>query len=216
MTGSELITEGKRLARPCVLLRDEGPTDRLAAVWRGPGIVPVFKDSYLHWLTIDCRFLPAGLGPAGGCLSVYTDENDCESGMALYNPSASLAVKEGPVELFATEARSLPPIDAIFRLGSPSVHDWLASQKWQPEWGYNENFKDPTPAREYLRNYQAVCPLYAGGAHAVLGGWHFPWPDGDWEERIDGRLLIWTFEESEPWVEVWGEGEGFRVMQRIT
>jgi hypothetical protein len=53
-------------------------------------------------------------------------------------------------------------------------------------------------------------------AAAVLGGWHFPWPDGDWEERCGESLLAWTIEESEPWVEVWRAASGLRVVQRIT
>lgn len=54
------------------------------------------------------------------------------------------------------------------------------------------------------------------GIHAVLGGWHFPWPDGDWEELIDRRLIAWTLADSEAWVEVWDQGGAFRVIERIT
>jgi hypothetical protein len=32
---------------------------------------------------------------------------------------------------------------------------------------------------------------------------------------LDRPLLVWTFEESEPWVEVWG-GDGFEVKHRTT
>jgi hypothetical protein len=87
---------------------------------------------------------------------------------------------------------------------------------WQPDWGWNDNFKDPDPVLKYDSLVQSELPLYSGGAHAVLGGWHFPWPDGDWEELIDHPLLVWTFEDSEPWVEVWGNEDGFKVLQRIT
>ena len=58
--------------------------------------------------------------------------------------------------------------------------------------------------------------LAGAPVHAVLGGWHFPWPDGDWGELVERPLLAWTFEDSEPWVEVWGDGKGFQVKQRIT
>ena len=216
MTGGELIAEAERLARPCVLLRDKGPEDRLAAVWGGPDLVPAPEGSFRHWLTVDCRFLPVGLGPRKGCLGVYSDEDDCESSVAVLKSSATLTPRRGHTRLYAHSARSLPPVDAVFRLGSPSVHKWLRSRKWQPDWGYNGNFKDPGPVEEYQRMYQSECPLYSGGAHAVLGGWHFPWPDGDWEELLDRPLLVWTFEESEPWVEVWGGDDGFEVVQRIT
>jgi hypothetical protein len=215
MTGSELIAEAERLTRNCVLLQGKGPKDRLAAVWGGPGLVPAPEGSFRHWLTIDCRFLPDGLGLSAGCLSIYTDEEDGESGAAVFDGKGKLTVARKSTALYAHEARSLPPVDAVFRLGSPAVHEWLRSKGWQPEWGYNGNFKDPKPVDEYQRLYQSECPLYAGGAYAVLGGWHFPWPDGDWEELLDRPLLVWTFEESEPWVEVWG-GAGLEVKQRIT
>jgi len=215
MTGIDLIAEAQRLARSCVLLRTQGKKDRLAAVWGGPGIVPAPGGSFRHWLTVDCRYFPSNLGPSAGCLSVYTDEDDCESGVAVLNPNEKLSHKSRGIKLFAHEARSLPPVDAIFRLGSPAVHQWLRSNKWQPDWGYNSNFQDAKPVEEYERLYQSECPMYSGGSHAVLGGWHFPWPDGDWEQLLDCPLLVWTFEDSEPWVEVWGGADGFQVKQRI-
>jgi hypothetical protein len=215
MTGSELIAEAERLARPCVLLRDKGTPDRLAAVWGGPGLVAAPEGSFRHWLTFDCRFLPDGVGPPTGCLSVYTDEEQGESGAAVLDREGQLIAKRGNTKLYAREARSLPPLDAVFRFGSPAVHQWLRSWGWEPDWGYNSNFKDPEPALQYERLYQSECPLYAGGAYAVLGGWHFPWPDGDWEVLLERPLLIWTFAGSEPWVEVWG-GRPFEVKQRIT
>jgi hypothetical protein len=59
-------------------------------------------------------------------------------------------------------------------------------------------------------------PFYSGGAHAVLGGWHLPWPDGDWLELVPSQLLVWTFEGGEPWFEAWASGEALRVLRRIT
>jgi len=51
---------------------------------------------------------------------------------------------------------------------------------------------------------------------AVAGGWNMPWPDDDWNELIDLELVLWTFEESEPWVEVFFDGSRYSVIQRIT
>jgi hypothetical protein len=127
MTGEELIAEAERIARRCVLLRAQGSTDSFAAVWGGPGIVPAPVGNYRHWLSIDCRFLPKGLGPTAGCLSVYANEEDCRSGVATLDPVGKLAASEKAIPLFAHEARSLPPVDAVFRFGSPAVHTWLRS-----------------------------------------------------------------------------------------
>jgi hypothetical protein len=136
---------------------------------------------------VDCRFLPAGLGPPAGVLSVYTNEEDCVSGVAALDPVGRIAPSSG-VALYAHQAFSLPPPDAL----------------------------PGGDTDEYMRFWQSNCPLYTGEAAAVLGGWHFPWPDGDWEELRQKPLLVWTLDDSEPWVEVWGVPGGFRVMQRIT
>jgi len=159
------------------------------------------------------------LGPPTGVLSVYTDE-DGEGGAAVHDPDAKFSAKGKGTLLFAHPGRCLPPIDAVFRFGSPAVQAWLKQNKWKAEWGYNDHFKDKKPVQDYQKNYQAICPLYGGlgglKVHAVLGGWHFPWPDGDWSELVERQLLVWTFEDSEPWVEVWAEGKKFEVKQRIT
>jgi hypothetical protein len=187
MPGSGRDDDADQLARPCVLLKYSGPADGLAGVWGGPGIVPAPSGPFRHWISIDCRFLPPGLGPAVGILSVYTNEDDCVSGFAGHDPAVRLATTAGRA-LYAHPARSLPPPDA------------LAAESDEA----------------YTRRWQSNCPLYTGEAAAVLGGWHFPWPDDDWSELQEQPLVVWTLDESEPWVEVWGEPDGFRVMQRIT
>jgi hypothetical protein len=222
MTSQELEEEGFNLERPCVWLRTTGPEEDLAAVWGGPGPAPGPKGNLRHWLTVDCRWYKVVLhrgqqkiGPAAGLLSVYTAEDG--GGMTVHRRKGTLPTVGTP--LYAHPGRSMPPIDAVFRFGSAAVQDWLASNQWRPDWGYNNNFKDKKPVKANLTSYQNVCPLYGGLAgepvHAVLGGWHFPWPDGDWAGLVDRPLLIWTFAESEPWVEVWGAGKGYEVRQRI-
>lgn len=228
MTGQELWGEAHRLARPCVWLRPEGPADDFAAVWGGPGVVPPpKKGAYRHWLTVGCwsykEFLHRkGLkvGPAQGCLSVYTDEGD--GGVAVHDPRAKLTDADGGARLYAHAGRCMPPLDAVFRFGSPAVQKWLKAQGWDPKAGPNGNFKDRTPVDEYQRHYQELSPVHGSRlgsrqpVYAMLGGWHFPWPDGDWAELVKKPLLALTFEDAEPWVEVWGKGKGFRVVQRIT
>jgi hypothetical protein len=187
MEEADFAAMAQRLARPSVLLKRSSDAGPPAGVWGGGGIVPAPSGPFRHWLSVDCRFLPAGLGPSCGILSVYTNEEDCVSGYAGYDPTATLASAAGSM-LYAHPANSLPPPDAL----SAEEDD------------------------AYIRLWQANCPLYTGGAAAVLGGWHFPWPDGDWEALRVQHLLVWTLEDSEPWVEVWGEPTGYRVMQRVT
>ena len=193
MLSPDRLAEAGRLARPCVLLKPSKPTETLAAIWGGPGVVPPPPGPFRHWLSIDCQFLPPEVGPTAGVISVYTDEDDCESGTVCHDPDARLLIGGG-LGLSAECAVSIPPPDALSAAGD----------------------------EDYLRYWQKNCPLYGGQAFAVLGGWHFPWPDDDWEELGNGTLLVWTIEDAEPWVEVWGgprtdgEERPFQVVQRVT
>jgi hypothetical protein len=180
-----LPATARQLERECILLKRTG-TD-LAAVWGGDGIVPPPPGPYRHWISVDARYLASGPGTAG-VLSVYTNEDDCTSGITVYSQTAPLANHKGEY-LYAHVSRSLPPPDASPELDNPSYTD---------QWMDN-------------------CPIYDDkDVVAVLGGWHFPWPDGDWEELRHRDLLVWTIAGSEPWVEVWRSEEGSTVMQRIT
>ena len=215
MTGEELIAEGRRLARPCVHLRSDGELGNLAAMWGGPGQVACPTPEHTHWLTVDCRFLPHGVGPRSGCLSVYTDDED-RFGVAIHDPLASLGVSGNGQRLYAHSIPSLPPLEAVFLYGSPAVRDWLTPLGWEPEDGMNGNFPASDVTDPYVAAWQQDMPLYGDRAFAVLGGWHFPWPDGDWVELVDRPLVVMTLADSEPWVEVFDMGGSFQVMQRIT
>jgi hypothetical protein len=213
MTGEQLLEEGRKLSRPCVYLRDMGEGD-VAAVWGGPGAVAAPDSSYKHWLSLDCRFLPEPANLAG-CLSVYTDEE--EGGIAAVDTAVILLPTKDGIPLFGHNDLSMPPIDAIFRFGSAAVQDWLRDNAWEPEWGYNDNFSGRDAVAGYESAVQKMSPLYTGTAFAQLGGWNMPWPEGDWEELLDQTLLVWTFQDAEPWVEVWQDAEHeLRVIQRIT
>ncbi len=187
MTKLELLNAAQSLARPCVLLKRSGSANSFAAVWGGPGVLPSPNGSFRHWLSVNCRFMPAGLGPSRGVMSVFTNEAQCVGGVVAFDSSAVLVASPAN-RLFAHEGQSLPPPDAM------AVEDY----------------------DRYLPIWQSNCPLYTNEAVAVLGGWHFPWPDGDWEELQTKPLLLWTIDESEPWIEVWKEPTGFNVIQRIT
>ena len=101
-------------------------------------------------------------------------EDDSQTGAAVWDNSSKLTAEQKGTKLYPHEAGSLPPVDAVFRYGSSAVQEWLRSEEWQPDWGYNENFRDTEPVEEYERVFQAQSPLHAGGEHALLGGWHFP------------------------------------------
>ena len=215
MTGEQLLEEGQKLARHCVYLRDVGEGEAVA-VWGGPGAVAAPDGLYKHWLSLDCRFLPEPANLAG-CLSIYTDEEDEERSIVATDPAMLLLATEDGISLFGHNDLSMPPIDAVFRFGSAAVQDWLRDNNWKPEWGYNDNFNGRDAVADYERAVQNMSPLYTGTAFAQIGGWNMPWPEGDWEELLDQTLLVWTFQDAEPWIEVWQDAERrMHVIQRRT
>lgn len=148
-----------------------------------------------------------------GWLSAFTDEEKCVGG------KVELAASPPPwgTKLYAQEISVLPPIDAVFMSGSPAVGDWLKKNRWERDWAYNDNFRDRSVTRSYESVWQQEYPFYWNNAFATLGGWHMPWPYGDWKDLLDENLLIQTFMDSEPWIEVWQLRSGeFKVIQRMT
>lgn len=121
----------------------------------------------------------------------------------------------GGTPLFASPWRSYPPIEGIFLRGSERIGDWLAENRWERTWGYNDNFPDRRVVSEYEAWWQGQHPFYTSTAVAVRGGWHFVWPDDDWLERVDEELVLWTL-SGEPWLEVWARAGGLQVLERTT
>ncbi|MFE0501241.1 hypothetical protein ACFW0P_10725 [Lysobacter soli] len=117
------------------------------------------------------------------------------------------------VPLAPSSLTSMPPVDAIFSMDDAEVRAYLSKYRWRG--AYNNNFPDTVPS-QYEDLWTRTHPLYSDHAAAVLGGWHFPWPDGDWKELADKELVLWTLREAEPWVEVFHDGKGFEVKVRLT
>jgi hypothetical protein len=214
MTLDDLLNEGRKLTRPCVLLKADGSGEP-AARWYDYDRREVDETKHRCWLTVDCRHLPDRPSQLDGYLTLFTNEQECEGGYVALTDS--WPDRRG-TELFARPAAILPPIDAIIALGSATVDRWLAQNKWQRERRYNDNFKDRELVHEYERAWFNDYPVYRDdGTYAALGGWHWPCADDDWHDLIDEHLLIFTVFDSEPWVEAWRLHDGsFRVIQRIT
>lgn len=209
LTAQELLAEGERLARPVVHLVKNGK-ERVAS-WGGAAVVAAPRPGLRHWISVDCAFLPT---PCDGWMSVFTDEEGDRPPCVSIGPKPRRLPADG-TPLFAREARSLPPLDALFQVGSPRVKRWLRAQGWTKQWGEPADFEGAAITGPYQEAFQASCPLYTPGPYAVLGGWHVAWPEED-GYAASRRLAMWTFEESEPWLEVVEKGEGYRVFERIT
>lgn len=216
MTLEQLIQEGRKLQRPCVFLRPEGEGPP-AAIWheREENEDEIDSTGHRRWLTIDTRHVPNLLPTASGCMSILTDEETFQSGRVEAAPD--LDSMHGTA-LYAHLASVLPPLEALFARPSDAVQEWILSHGWEPGWGYENNFKGSNLADDYQRLWQQEHPMYSDSdIYAVLGGWHFPMPDGDWKDLIDEHLLVFTLRDSEPWVEAWRTRAGdYKVIQRTT
>jgi hypothetical protein len=214
MTFEELLAEGRKLERHCVFLRSTG-TGSVAAVWYDRDYGEIESTGYRCWLTVDARHVPCLPSSLAGYISVFTNQKDCVSGRIEVTSSWP---KRAGTALYAHPASVLPPIEAVFALGSQAVGEWLASNEWDRREFHNTHFRDSAIVEPYKEIWTREYPIYfRSDIHAVLGGWHFPWDDGDWHHLIDEQLIIFTLRNSEPWVEAWRtKTREFKVVQRIT
>ena len=160
--------------------------DLLAAVWNDTSFV-AGPSVYRHCISIDCTILPKELGLPSGVLTLYSDAKLAGNNQLSHDPNATLLVGSG-TPLYACSSISLPPPAAAPELDCSN----------------------------YLKVWTENCPLYRQDVVAVLGGWHFPWPDDDWDDFCNKNLIVWTIENSEPWIEVWKDEQKFVVMERVT
>ena len=209
-----LITEGRRLARPCVFLRPSG-TGPVAAIWHECDRDEIKVTGYRCWITVDARFVPGLPKSVIGYLSVFTDEKKCVAGRVEFNASPP---KRAGLELRAYEESVLPPIEAVFARGSAAVGDWLTGNNYRRDCRYGPGFPGHTVVNEYERIWFEEYPIYRqDDTYAVLGGWHWPCADSDWYDLVDEQLAVFTIHDSEPWVEGWHSRSGqFKVIQRIS
>jgi len=225
MTTEQFIEEARQLARPVFhLTKNQSNGAPLAAYWGGSPLVthPVASDpKFRHWLSIDCRFLPARFEDLKGCLSVYANENE-EEGIVAVDASMQIDSTSQSVPglpLFAHPATSWPPIEAIFKFGSPAFKQWHSGE------GHSQNSPEvyrlerSTVFGAYDQHLRMNNPLlgWPCGVYAALGGWSEPWPENDWYDLQEKRLVLFTYEDAEPYIEVWlDDNHNFQVIQRIS
>jgi hypothetical protein len=222
-----LIEEAHKLARPSVHLEPFGEDGQFAAVWGGKGIVgsEKRKRNHRHWISVDCRFLPLGFEGLTGVFSVYLRLRDDWESLVVHEPQGSLnrSSLEGGTPLFAHETLSLPDMNITFELGSPDIQQWLVERNWRLGLGYSELAPRYKKLINSFENYlRERVPAWKHPAkrstYAALGGWQTVWYENSWDEyeKRGMKLVLWTFEDSEPWLEVWWDGSQLHVVPHIT
>jgi len=227
MTPDALLAEGRRLARPAVLLVARG--SEYAAVWKGAGVVPPPKGEWEHWVSLDARFLPDNPRKLRGILSVYlcTEDSDrFHQVTVVHDRKAKLPSKPDGRRLFARPTECPPPMEALFKFGSKPIRDWLRANSVDPNHGYDPKAfsgQNLAAVKAYEEVIAAEHPFAAqADGYAMLGGWSwcflgsygidekYPW------HLFNKALVVLTVRDGEPWLEVYDDGKRFVTFSRIT
>ena len=107
---------------------------------------------------------------------------------------------EDSVPLTAKPATSTPPLDAVILYGGAAVQEWLSAQGLK-RWEYS-NVSTETQA--FYRDFiNSRLPLFQEEPpFARIGGWHIGWADDYFYIPREMKLMVWTFQDAEPWYEV--------------
>lgn len=222
-----LVKESAALTLPCFDLVPAERGDSVVAHWQGrrsdlPEKFPEFVRalrSQAHLLSVDQSLFEQlglnGRGPRALSMITTAEGNERLDHVNVSTGTLSKVVFENSVPLTAKPATSLPPFEAILLYGSPAVQEWLASQKLQ-RWQYEEAAHEMR--EQYLEHFNPRLPLFMKHPpFARIGGWHVRWPDDDFYIPREMRLMVWTFQDAEPWYEVFlSPLRNYIIKSRIT
>ncbi len=222
-----LIREAEALALPCFDLVPATGDDQVIAYWGGsrsdlPGDFAGAESAYRsrkHVVSVDPALWKTlgleGRGPFS--LAIYTDRDGNERPDIVPDRSESWKdiTFDAAVPLKAIESVSLPPLEAVILYGGPTIDDLLKEQGLR-RWEYSGLVGEDAEA--YQSYFHERSPLMMDvPPFARAGGWHVLWCDDDFYIPREMRLMLWTFEDSEPWYEVFLTPQNnHHIKERIT
>ncbi|QDT99549.1 hypothetical protein [Gimesia aquarii] len=200
-----LWEEAERVAKSVLLLkaRKSGKTSKKPiAVWNPK--LPSKMENGL-WFRIDMRKHPDPKLCADGVLDVDVAPYGPES-TATLNKGQSLKINKGERPLYAEEAWDFPCQEILETKAKKSIREALANDsellsEYDSAWWVEANPRD-------IFTHTAV--------YAQLGGWNIGWPDESIDEQQNKRLIVRTYQNAEPWIEVFRVGRKYEVSVRIT
>jgi hypothetical protein len=210
MTLDELIAEGEALSRSAWALGPEPTASGVVGYWGGersdlPNAFPPEVQHYTgrrHIVTLSEGILPAEVLRPGPVSLFEWTAPDRTKGLRVEADYRlrfdDLRLSGDP--LYATPVRDFPPFPAVCLYGSESVGRWLAELGLgrHDYWQVRNEIEDRYTA-EWARRSQ----FHTGGWAAVVGGWHFVWPEDDFFMPPEMRLIALTLRDAEPWYEIW-------------
>lgn len=216
-TSDDLIAEGRRLARPALLLTDEGK--KCIAIWKGGGVLKPSPGPWRHWISLDAGALPDNPRKLTGVISVYEWFEDSERlgeiGV-VHDPAAKLPRKTDGQRLFGEPFQCLPHADALLYNASAKIKQWLKERGWNPKSGDSPGaYADKDIVEPYRQLFFREHPVYTEAGLAMFGGWSIDFDD-DWLKWSKKPLVVLTVADSEPWVEVFDDGRKLVGFGRIT
>lgn len=210
MNTEELIAEGEAIAKGCFHLTTKSEGE-IVGYWGGrrsdfPEAFPTQVTHFTqrrHIVTISQRLLRELDVDSLGAVGLFEWE-DVEGDLHLNverDPRTEFdAFTCDGDPLFATEATSFPPFEALCLHGSERVAEWLRSFGLERF----EYWKVPRDAiAGYREFYEAQLPLFLDSVDVVVGGWHLLWLEDDYYIPAEMKYLFLTLRDAEPWRSVW-------------
>src|SRR5207245_2700911 len=150
--------------------------------------------------------------PLEGRLSVFTSSAAEPAWLAINASDGRLPLDTvDGVALSGREGLALPHLDTIEAYTGTTIDAMVRNGRIQPEHvaAYDTHWWDSTFNTGWV----------------TLGGWRMPWPEDNPDDdplskafyEGDRRLVLRTFHDAEPWVEVWIDDDGkLETITRIT
>lgn len=216
LDAQDFLEEATQLARPALHLTPNRSRTR-AAVWSADRDVDL--EGLRPWLTIDLRCHPDESLRRNGVLDILVDDSELQ-GKAVFSTETLRRPRKDEVSLFGKQVQDLPCLDVLFRKGSRRFKRWLSELEengWKNrDWPQDPDFPAAKARDRYHKHWASSHAISTGTVDVQLGGWPLTWPEESADEQLRRKLVLRTYRDSEPWVEVFQSGKGYKVLLRLT
>jgi hypothetical protein len=214
ITSRDIEKEAQRLSMSVVhlkALRRPAKSQPPTAIWNK---TPQPHGNKRLWLLVDLRQHPDKALRENGVLQVF--DSSGERGSAALQPGRLPAPQAGQTALYSVAAKDVPCAEIVMHKGSDSLQAWGREVQWESADPWSDAVR---PLAKYEEKWEAIHVSRksdGGSVYAQLGGWPVTWPDEAAHKQLGRQLVLRTYANSEPWLEVFRRGKGYDVRVRIT